>query len=117
MILALSDIHLGSPICQASLTLHLLENETYDTLIICGDLLDSYNIHRLCKRQWKVLSTLRKISKKKKCIFILKMKICQFNIVYIKSKLFKIILRISNDRIKLNFSNFIFTILYSQYHI
>jgi predicted phosphodiesterase len=70
MILALSDLHLGSPICQASLTLHLLENETYDTLIICGDLLDSYNIHRLCKKQWKVLSALRKISKDKKCIFI-----------------------------------------------
>ena len=37
MILALSDLHLGSPICQASLTLHLLENEQYDTLVICGD--------------------------------------------------------------------------------
>ena len=70
MILALSDIHLGSPICQADLTLEILEKENYDTLVICGDLLDSYNIHRLCKKQWKVLSTLRKISKNKKCIFI-----------------------------------------------
>jgi predicted phosphodiesterase len=32
--------------------------------------LDSYNIHRLCKKQWKILSILRKISKNKKCIFI-----------------------------------------------
>ncbi|NDB84803.1 MAG: hypothetical protein EB127_19160 [Alphaproteobacteria bacterium] len=70
MILCLSDIHLGSPICQADLTLKLLEEEKYDKLIICGDLLDSYNIHRLCKKQWKVLSALRKISKKKECIFI-----------------------------------------------
>ena len=59
MILCLSDIHLGSPICQADLTLKILEEEKYDTLIICGDLLDSYHIHRLCKKQWKILSTLR----------------------------------------------------------
>ena len=65
MILALSDIHLGSPICQAELTLEILKQDNYDTLILCGDLLDSYNIHRLCKKQWKVLSELRKISKKK----------------------------------------------------
>ena len=70
MILCLSDIHLGSPICQADLTLDILNNEEYDKLIICGDLLDSYHIHRLCKKQWKILSTLRKITKDKKCIFI-----------------------------------------------
>jgi len=70
MILCLSDLHLGSPICQAELTLKILEQCEYDKLIICGDLLDSYNIHRLCKKQWKVLSTLRKISKTKECIFI-----------------------------------------------
>ena len=70
MILCLSDIHLGSPVCQAELTLKLLEETKYDKLIICGDILDSYNIHRLCKKQWKVLSALRKISKKKECIFI-----------------------------------------------
>jgi UDP-2,3-diacylglucosamine pyrophosphatase LpxH len=70
MILCISDIHLGSPITQADLTLKLLEECEYDKLIICGDLLDSYHIHRLCKKQWKVLSALRKISKKKECIFI-----------------------------------------------
>lgn len=36
MILCLSDIHLGSPICQADLTLEILEKEKYDKLIICG---------------------------------------------------------------------------------
>jgi len=70
MILCISDIHLGSPISQADLTLKLFEECEYDKLIICGDLLDSYHIHRLCKKQWKVLSALRKISKKKECIFI-----------------------------------------------
>jgi predicted phosphodiesterase len=52
------------------LTLKILEDCEYDKLIICGDLLDSFNIHRLCKKQWKVLSALRKISKTKECIFI-----------------------------------------------
>jgi UDP-2,3-diacylglucosamine pyrophosphatase LpxH len=70
MILCISDLHLGSPICQASSTLEILEKVKYDKIIICGDLLDSYNIHRLCKKQWKVLSALRKISKRKECIFI-----------------------------------------------
>ena len=70
MILCISDIHLGSPVCQAELTIRILEEEKYDKLIICGDLLDSYNIKRLCKKQWKVLTVLRKISKDKKCIFI-----------------------------------------------
>jgi predicted phosphodiesterase len=70
MILCISDVHLGSPICQAELTLKILEKEKYDKLILCGDLLDSYNIHRLCKKQWNVLSALRKISKAKECIFI-----------------------------------------------
>ncbi len=70
VILVLSDIHLGSPICQADLTLKILNKEKYDAVVICGDLLDSYNIHRLCKKQWEVLSTLRKISKKKECVFV-----------------------------------------------
>jgi len=70
MILVISDIHLGSPICQAELTLKVLEDSEYDKLIVCGDILDSYNIHRLCKKQWRVLSALRKISKTKECIFI-----------------------------------------------
>jgi len=69
-ILVLSDIHLGSPICQAELVIAALHKNDYDKLIINGDLLDSYNLHRLCKSQWKVLSELRKISKKKSCIFI-----------------------------------------------
>jgi len=70
MILAISDIHLGSPISQVELTLEILKEEEYDTLIICGDLLDSYNLHRLSKKHWQLLSMLRKISKHKKCIFV-----------------------------------------------
>ena len=68
--LVLSDLHLGSPICQADLIVQTLHQYEYDKLIINGDLLDSYHIHRLCKKQWKVLSELRKISKTKECIFI-----------------------------------------------
>jgi len=68
--LVLSDLHLGSPICQAELIVKTLHDYEYDKLIINGDLLDSYHLHRLCKKQWKVLSELRKISKDKECIFI-----------------------------------------------
>jgi len=68
--LLLSDIHLGSPVCQADLIVETLNKHDYDQLIINGDLLDSYHLHRLCKKQWKVLSELRKISKFKKCVFI-----------------------------------------------
>lgn len=70
MILVISDIHLGSPICQSDLTLKILKRNDYDSLILCGDLLDSYHMHRLCKKQWNILSELRKISKKKPCVFI-----------------------------------------------
>jgi predicted phosphodiesterase len=38
MILVISDIHLGSPICQAELTLKVLEESEYDKLIICGNI-------------------------------------------------------------------------------
>ena len=68
--LILSDLHLGSPICQSELILKTLYSYEYDKLIINGDLLDSYHLHRLCKKQWKILSELRKISKTKECIFI-----------------------------------------------
>jgi UDP-2,3-diacylglucosamine pyrophosphatase LpxH len=68
--LVLSDLHLGSPVCQAELIIETLNKYDYDQLIINGDLLDSYHLHRLCKKQWSVLSELRKISKHTKCVFI-----------------------------------------------
>lgn len=63
----ISDLHLGSDACQArqiSKFLHLIQNEEFATkrLILNGDVFDSWNFHRLCKQQWKILSNLRKLS-------------------------------------------------------
>jgi UDP-2,3-diacylglucosamine pyrophosphatase LpxH len=69
-ILVISDIHLGSPVCRTDALLKVLTEEKYDKLIINGDLLDNGNFQRYKKKHWKVLETIRKISKKKDVILI-----------------------------------------------
>jgi len=63
----LSDLHLGSPACQAlqlSLFLQRFVNGSYRAreLILNGDVFDSMDFRRLKKHHWKVLSLLRKLS-------------------------------------------------------
>jgi len=63
----LSDLHLGSPACQAiplSLFLQRFVSGSYRTkeLILNGDVFDSMDFRRLKKHHWKVLSLLRKLS-------------------------------------------------------
>jgi len=69
-ILVVSDIHLGSPVCKVKQITSVLKNEKYDTLIINGDLLDNKYIGRYKKSHWRVLSIIRRLSKKKKVILI-----------------------------------------------
>jgi UDP-2,3-diacylglucosamine pyrophosphatase LpxH len=63
----LSDIHLGSDNCQATelvaflQSIHRGERPTR-TLILNGDLFDSFDFRRLKKRHWKILSLVRKMS-------------------------------------------------------
>jgi UDP-2,3-diacylglucosamine pyrophosphatase LpxH len=63
----ISDIHLGSDVCQAKLLVDFLdrikhcETETRE-LILNGDVFDSWDFRRLKKQHWKVLSHLRKLS-------------------------------------------------------
>jgi len=60
----ISDLHLGSDLCQAkNLTKFLSDIET-DKLILNGDVFESMDFRRLKKHHWKVLSELRKISDK-----------------------------------------------------
>ena len=71
----LSDLHLGSPNCQAKALSELLESlkESGDTtrkLILNGDVFDSFDFRRLKKHHWKVLSLLRKLSDELKIIWI-----------------------------------------------
>jgi len=69
--LIISDIHLGSKDCKASIVLKVLKKYKAKTIIIAGDLFDHHNLHRLCKTHWKVLSKLRKLSKKCKIIYLI----------------------------------------------
>lgn len=67
--LVISDIHLGSPVCDRAKVLEALSLD-FETLIINGDLFDSYSFHRFNKKDWAVLSRLRKLTKSHKVIFI-----------------------------------------------
>ena len=69
--LILSDIHLGSKDCKSKILLKVLRKYKAKTIIIAGDLFDHNNLYRLCKTHWKVLSRLRKLSKKCKVIYLI----------------------------------------------
>lgn len=67
--LVISDIHLGSPVSDRKKVLEVLSLD-FKTLIINGDLFDSHSFHRFNKKDWAVLSKLRKLTKTHKVIFI-----------------------------------------------
>ena len=69
--LIVSDIHLGDKDCKAELLLKVLKQNKAKTIIIAGDLFDHHNLHRLNKTHWKVLSKLRKLSKKCNIIYLI----------------------------------------------
>lgn len=69
--LIISDIHLGAKDCKAETLLKVLKNKKAKTIIVAGDLFDHHNLHRLDKAHWKVLSKLRKLSKKCKIIYLI----------------------------------------------
>jgi len=65
----ISDIHLGSKLCQARKLAEFLERILtgfFPTkqLILNGDVFDSIDFRRLQKNHWKILSLLRKLSDK-----------------------------------------------------
>lgn len=71
----ISDIHLGSDVCQAKKLLEFLVQIELDQirtkeLIINGDLFDSWDFRKLKKSHWKVLSHIRKLSKTKHVVWI-----------------------------------------------
>ena len=69
--LIISDIHLGDKDCKADLLLKVLKKHKAKNIIIAGDLFDHHNLHRLCKTHWKVLSKLRKLSKRCRIIYLI----------------------------------------------
>jgi UDP-2,3-diacylglucosamine pyrophosphatase LpxH len=67
--LVISDIHLGSAVSQKEHVLHVL-NLDFKRLIINGDLFDSYSFKRFDKKDWAVLSKIRKLSKSHEVILV-----------------------------------------------
>ncbi len=63
----ISDIHLGSPNCQAKYLVHFLAEVRRGELrakqlILNGDVFDSIDFRRLKKHHWKILSEIRKLA-------------------------------------------------------
>jgi UDP-2,3-diacylglucosamine pyrophosphatase LpxH len=58
----ISDIHLGSPMCQAEQLDDFLSRIRVEYLILAGDIFDDLKFNRLQHWHWQVLSRIRKIS-------------------------------------------------------
>lgn len=69
--LIISDVHLGEKDCKPDILLKVLKQNKAENIIIAGDLFDDHNLHRLKKDHWKVLSKLRKLSKKSNIIYLI----------------------------------------------
>jgi UDP-2,3-diacylglucosamine pyrophosphatase LpxH len=69
--LIISDVHLGDKDCRPEILLKVLKRNKAKNIIIAGDLFDHHNLHRLKKDHWKVLSKLRKLSKKSNIIYLI----------------------------------------------
>jgi UDP-2,3-diacylglucosamine pyrophosphatase LpxH len=69
-IVIISDIHLGSDVCQVEKLCKFLDKVSTQTLIINGDLFDSWDFRRLRKDHWKILKKLRQLSDKIKVVWI-----------------------------------------------
>ena len=70
--LIISDIHLGSDVCQSKKLVEFLDNIELQTkeLVVNGDLFDSWDFRKLKNSHWKVLSRLRSLSKKIHIVWI-----------------------------------------------
>ena len=67
----ISDLHLGSRICQAKLISQFLHQLNTKELILNGDVFDSFDLRPLKKHHWKVICQLRKLAKKIKVVWII----------------------------------------------
>jgi len=71
----ISDLHLGSDVCQTHGITSFLEKINNGTiltneLVLNGDVFNSLDFRRLKKKHWNILELLRKISKHKKIVWI-----------------------------------------------
>jgi len=61
-VVIISDIHFGSPMCQAKELDEFLSNIRVQYLILAGDVFDDLKFNRLQHWHWQALSRIRKIS-------------------------------------------------------
>ena len=71
----ISDIHLGSEVSQSKKLIKFFEeiengSRLVKSLIINGDLFDSWDFRKLKKNHWKVLSHIRKLSKSLHIVYV-----------------------------------------------
>ena len=69
----ISDIHLGSDVCQAEDLCQFLKSidpNNTKRLIIVGDIFDSIDLRRLKKRHWQVLSHMRRLADQLEIIWL-----------------------------------------------
>ena len=57
-----NDWHIGSEVCQREKIIYFLKGLQTKTLILNGDIIDINHTKRLKKKDWEILSMLRKIS-------------------------------------------------------
>lgn len=66
----LSDFHLGSIVSRGKEAAELIENYDFKKLILLGDIFENLNFNRLKKDDWKLLSLISRVSKKRKVIWV-----------------------------------------------
>jgi len=69
VVLIISDLHLGSALCRAEDILKILKSD-WDTLVLLGDVFSDLNFERLTRKQWDILTYLRKAGKHKEIIWV-----------------------------------------------
>ncbi len=64
--LILSDVHLGSDVSHAREAVRMLEGQSFQRLILLGDIFSDLNFRRLKKEHWQFLGYIRKLSNPKR---------------------------------------------------
>jgi UDP-2,3-diacylglucosamine pyrophosphatase LpxH len=68
--LILSDVHLGSRNSRAALVSRLLDEQSFDRLILNGDTINNVNLKKLKRKHWLVLHQLREVARQRELILI-----------------------------------------------
>ena len=68
--LIISDLHLGSMVSRPSDILSFLKNYEFEKLILLGDIFESLNFGKLGKNDWRLISYISELSKRKKVIWV-----------------------------------------------